>query len=838
MPERKPHLRFDDFRKEHDYKSKHQPRTKGVPLLNRQDHGTALLGQYSGAIQEATARRTQAKPLPVTEETGIYLELIGVPGQRLPLAMLDTSRDYRLQSMHVVGETQHEVEVAVIFVPDARRATLERKLQAYLDPRRDTKKGHKPANQPLIDSIAEIRLAHIRSFWTDHPNEFPEDPNAIRWRELWLNKQPRLDLLGAAKTFAERVGARLGNTAITFHDSAVVLIRASAAQLEQATELISCLSELRKAKETPSVLVNAKPPEQRQWIADILQRVDTPAETDIYVSILDTGVNYTHPLLAAATAEALSARWNDAWPHFSTGDQIMHHGSEQAGLALFGDLLPALLAGDHISLRHRVESGRILPPHGVNDPELYGAITVKTAEKLEAARPNSKRIYSMAVTATSERQGGQPSSWSSAVDSFCAGETDSKRRLLVVAAGNNRELLPNPHCWDQSALCEIEDPAQSWNALTVGAYTELTTNDDEGFDGWSPFADNGDLSPRSRTSLAWPWRKQAPFKPDIVEEGGNVLLSPSKTDVSDSDCVSLLTTSGRSTGQLFAATGATSAATALVSRQLALLMAEHPALWPETYRALLVHSADWTDQMYQRKGQLEKTHSEKVANENMLRIFGHGVPDVERALYSAKHALTLVAENEIQPYKRHHRAAPSKDATLNEMHLYELPWPKVALEAIDPDIELRMKVTLSYFVEPNPGRRGYRDRFSYPSHGLRFQVIRPEQSLKNFKAAVNKLAGYEDYDGPEGDGSGWRFGPQLRTRGSLHSDIWTGPAAQLARMNAIVVYPVSGWWKSRKSDGRWNKKARYSLIVSIESPDQSLDIYTEVSNLVAMEISV
>ena len=401
MPERKPHLRFDGFREEFDYESKHRPPTKAVPLRDRQQHGTALLGQYTGAIQEAAAKRPQAGPAPITEETGIYLELIGQPGQKLPLAKLDSARDYHLQSMHLEGDSQHEVEAAVIFVPDSRRAAFERKLQAYLDPRRDTKKSNKPANQGLIDSIALIRLAHLRSFWTDHPNEFPADPNAVRWWELWLSKQPRLDLIATAQSFADRVGASLGNTAITFHDSAVVLIRASAAQLEQATELISCLAELRKAKETPAVFAAMRPQEQRQWADDLLQRVDTVADSDIYVSILDTGVNYTHPLLATATAQALSARWNDAWPHFSTTDQFMHHGSEQAGLALFGDLIPALLAGDRIALGHGIESGRILPPLGVNDPELYGAITVETAAKLEAARPESRRIFSMAVTATS-----------------------------------------------------------------------------------------------------------------------------------------------------------------------------------------------------------------------------------------------------------------------------------------------------------------------------------------------------------------------------------------------------------------------------------------------------
>ncbi|MFZ2406429.1 MAG: hypothetical protein WAW41_14940, partial [Methylobacter sp.] len=89
----------------------------------------------------------------------------------------------------------------------------------------------------------------------------------------------------------------------------------------------------------------------------------------------------------------------------------------------------------------------------------------------------------------------------------------------------------------------------------------------------------------------------------------------------------------------------------------------------------------------------------------------------------------------------------------------------------------------SYFIEPNPGRRGYRQRFSYQSHGLRFEVIRPGQSLENFRAFINKLADTEEYDGPEGDPDGWHLGPQIRTRGSLHADVWTGSAAALADMH-------------------------------------------------------
>src|SRR5256885_8145814 len=33
---------------------------------------------------------------------------------------------------------------------------------------------------------------------------------------------------------------------------------------------------------------------------------------------------------------------------------------------------------------------------------------------------------------------------------------------------------------------------------------------------------------------------------------------------------------------------------------------------------------------------------------------------------------------------------------------------------------VEMRVTLSFFVEPNPSRRGWQSKFRYQSHGLRF----------------------------------------------------------------------------------------------------------------------
>jgi Subtilase family len=415
---------------------------------------------------------------------------------------------------------------------------------------------------------------------------------------------------------------------------------------------------------------------------------------------------------------------------------------------------------------------------------------------------------------------------------------DRKQRLFVISAGNNRDLSPHVDHWEQLHLAEIEDPAQSWNALTVGAYTEKTTNDDPIFDGWSPFARAGDVAPASRSSVNWRWRKHAPYKPDLVAEGGNRLLSPDRSEVSGEDVVSLLTTSGRTTGQLFEVSADTSAACALVSGYAAVLMSEYPDYWPETVRGLLVHSADWTELMWQRFGVLLSQHSNKDAKQTMLRSVGYGVPNLERALYSANHALTLIAQDDLQPFAKDADASESADPKLNEMQLYELPWPIEALRQLPPETEVKLRVTLSYFIEPNPGRRGYRQRFSYQSHGLRFEVIRPGQSLENFRAFINGLANAEDYEGPEGDADGWHLGPQLRTRGSLHADIWTGSAAALADMHTIAVFPVGGWWKYRTAQDRWQNSVRYSLVVSIDVRDETVDIYSVVENIIETQVEV
>ena len=45
----------------------------------------------------------------------------------------------------------------------------------------------------------------------------------------------------------------------------------------------------------------------------------------------------------------------------------------------------------------------------------------------------------------------------------------------------------------------------------------------------------------------------------------------------------------------------------------------------------------------------------------------------------------------------------------------------------------------------------------------------------------------------------------------------------------IAVYPAIGWWRERHGLGKWNKRTRYSLVVSIRTPGVETDIYTPVA---------
>ncbi len=272
---------------------------------------------------------------------------------------------------------------------------------------------------------------------------------------------------------------------------------------------------------------------------------------------------------------------------------------------------------------------------------------------------------------------------------------------------------------------------------------------------------------------------------------------------------------------MFELSWATSAATAQVARLAARISAAYPTLRPETVRALVVHSAEWTQRMLHTV-----PHFRRSGVRQLVRRYGFGVPSEERATRSARDALTLVYEGSIRPFV---------NGTLREMHVHELPWPREVLRSLGA-ANVLLRVTLSYFVEPNPSRRGYSSRYRYPSHGLRFDLKKPTETSAEFRKRINSkdLDDGEGRPDTSGDTSEWKIG-ELRNRGSLHADFWEGSAAALAERGVIAVYPVGGWWKEVKGRDRSEQGAPYSLVVSIETDEVEVDLWAAVAQQVGIE---
>jgi hypothetical protein len=216
----------------------------------------------------------------------------------------------------------------------------------------------------------------------------------------------------------------------------------------------------------------------------------------------------------------------------------------------------------------------------------------------------------------------------------------------------------------------------------------------------------------------------------------------------------------------------------------------------------------------------------------LIQQVGYGIPNMDRARYSANNSMSIIAQRSMKPFK-----IVAGSTKTDEFHLFELPWPVDVLQEL-LNVKVKIKVTLSYFIEPNPGNKQYEHAASYISHGLRFKMVDKNERKDAFLARVSKAMETEDYE-PEGVDN-WVLGDRLRNKGSIHKDIWMGPAVELAAKNLIAVHPVSGWWRTRKQLQRYDNEIFYSLIITIEAPDNiaDLDIYTPVLNQINIDIPV
>jgi len=830
----RPHLKLDDGYHQslpYQYPRAGYGSTFDVVERNRAIHGRSLKNQLDAIREEFRIQKEAEIPENIVRDDVVYVEFTSEWGYELKFESLDkdSARNNAYQLLNVREEKRDINEQteyryhATLLLKENGVSSFISKVDQYLTENiftRNKQTGERidtgnPKNSPLLNNIQIIQLATLRAFWTSGPEiPFPETVESIWW-EVWFRKTADDDVrMANAFQNLQHVGCVIGQSELELAEHRVRLIKGTVQQLAQSLLLLDNLSELRKPQEIADFILHKDVAYQdvREYLEDLQARtISEINDQSTMVCVIDSGVNNQHPLIAPFMPDTHRYTLKPAWGHHDS-EPNGGHGTGVTSLALYGDLVDVLASPDQVRIFHAVESCKIFNPQDRNDPELYGAITEEAANAPIVDRPMAQRIYCMTITDQTFALKGRPSAWSAALDKITFGIAfEPKYPQVFIVSSGNVSITQHADYPSKNHLESIHDPGQAYNAITVGAYTrkdriDISTD-------LTPLAVNGDMSPSNSTSLLWD--QQWPNKPDIVMEGGN-----SSTDgkyVSDHSSLKILAADAEFPNYIFLPFGDTSGAAALAAKLVAELRTEYSSFWPETIRALVIHSADWTPQMLDGRPIGALNEQEK---KNLLRTFGYGVPNLDRAKYSANNSLTLIAEREIQPYKKE-----NSKGQYNDYHLFELPWPADVLESLQ-EIDATLTVTLSYYIEPNPGAKRYATNYQYHSHSLDFAVIKPNERIEVFKRRISAKAELPE-DEIDNSGEPWFIG-RSGAKGSIRKDFVTMSAIEMSQRHIIAVYPKNGWYKTRKKHNRFNEVVRYSLIITIQTT--GADIYTPVFN--------
>lgn len=765
------------------------------------------------------------------EASATYMEIVGRPGEPFDAQKFDVSG---LQLLRLdEGDVERNFATrATVMASKEGKGILKLKNMVRAFEHEDTKPRNggesRPRNADLVQSIDMVREPDISRLWRNKLVAFPSGSGVLRW-EIWLIPSQAESFVSLASQY----GITVYGDRLEFPEDTVVLAEGTVDSLEGAVKGIGSVRGLA-APAAPLLFTESIPlEEQREWVNEALDRISFSRPSRgkwSFATVLDTGISRANRLIRPALAKGDRHVAVSGW---SRGDRN-GHGTRMAGLVTYGDLRLVLEGTTKHPVRHRLESVKVIADRpGPNQNDLFGTTTIDAVNVAEQAASRLRTFVLASTTSKDSPHKGTPTSWSSTLDQLAAGAVEPKhgrRRLIVVSAGNVKQAeeakVDYLKVCDDPEESEVESPAQAWNAITIGAMTEKVGEVGGETEG-RVLAKAGDLSPSSRTAS---WESKWPIKPDLVLEGGNWYDAGVGPPMEHPELM-LVSTYYQPRSRIFTDMSDTSAATALAGRDLAILRDMYPELWPETVRALYVGSGEWNEQMWSHLKPKER--KSKRALGVLFRRYGYGVPNLPRALRSASNSVTLIVEDTLRPYRKE-----GSVRKIHEMRLIDLPWPRQALRDLGVQ-EVTLRVALSYFIEPNPGKVPVQNRERYPSHLLRFDLKDADETVAQFRRRVSRISNDEDGNDVGArtnqalDSSEWMFGPRRRNAGTLHIDRIRLSALDLSRRGKLAVFPVGGWWKYHKSPDLDDREVRYSLVVEIDAEGIDVDLYSEIRQVIA-----
>lgn len=527
------------------------------------------------------------------------------------------------------------------------------------------------------------------------------------------------------------------------------------------------------------------------------------------VCVIDSGIQERHSLLRVAIDSQNSTSWIPGETD-KTADLKKEnggHGTSVAGAILYPRNI--LRTGKQKAICW-IQNARVLQADGRLPEQLFPPILL--SEIIEFYHKIGTRIFNHSITGSVPSRTRYMSAWAASIDYL----TWQKDILCIVAAGNlpldsrigitrlsiKDHLLANRVYPDYllEDSCRIANPAQSFQALTVGSISSNYYHKPP----YSSIAQKDQPSAFSCSGLGI-WDT---IKPEVVEYGGDLVKdegTPPNIILHQDVAPELV----RSTLYGGPAVGCdkvgTSFAAPKVSHIAARLAAEFPNESCLLYRALIVQSARWP----------EWAMAEDVNKLHVIRQIGYGIPNVDRALGNSPNRVTLMTTVERRIVAR-------------QAHIYQVKLPE-KLRSQGEKFQILVEITLSYKAQP---RRTRRNRRKYLSTWLDWECSKKGEDPKSFLARILK-----EYDAPEDSEKGekgfeWTLGKRSRnygkidgvsrSAGTIQKDWTIVNSFELTDAFCIGVVGHEGWNNDPFAE------VPYSLVVSFEAIQADIPIYTSV----------
>ena len=515
--------------------------------------------------------------------------------------------------------------------------------------------------------------------------------------------------------------------------------------------------------------------------------------------------------------------------------QDQKHGTSMASLIIRGDMqsegpvIPRKLYCRPILKPQNTLSGdtRERIPEGILPIDLVHRAVRRIFEPdngVQAIAPTIK-VINLSIADPSRLFEYQMSPWAKLIDYLSV----KYQVLFVISAGNHifdlelgitneefnklssedKESLILRCISNTTHLRRLMSPAESINALTIGAYHHDENTDDEFYNQINPYADRN--MPSTINSVTW--GKKRSVKPEILMPGGRVTYKLKGYLDSEPAILKVLTyesppgqkvASPGSSGSIksFVHTFGTSNSTALASRRLCFLydtlqdlyISKHGYALSKKYeavllKALLCHGASLPGSYSKLEENLKNATNAKQFKAITAKYFGFGNVNEERIHGCIDEQATIIQCGEIKQ---------------GDSHVYKFTLP----ESLSAKSDLRrLIITLAWFSPTNSQNSMYREAHLY------FEPITRDKPGNHLEIQDRELQ--------------WR----MVRNGTVQHEVLSGdrasPYAAGTKLEIIV--------QCKGQAGAKNVVVPYGLVVTLDAPDSNLPIYEEVKTGIDIE---